>query len=84
MSMPALYPSGGIFILYPAMRAAKVLSQMEKLYIVSMFYKIASEVPVAEGLAEHVLEFETVIPTLEQCRPRASLWDINGGYVGDE
>jgi hypothetical protein len=82
--MPALYNSGGIFILYPAMRAAKVLSREEKLYIVSMFHKIASEVPVAEGLADHVLEFETELPTPEQCRPRPSLWDIDGGYVGDE
>jgi len=75
MSMPSLFTSGGIFLLYPAMRAAKVLSREEKLYIVSMLNKISWEVPVATLLAKHVLEFEFNPPTDEQCRP-ADVWDI--------
>ena len=74
MSMPSLFTSGGIFLLYPAMRAAKVLSPEEKLYIVSMLNRISMEVPVASLLANHVLEFE-VSPTDEQCRP-VGVWDI--------
>lgn len=79
MSMPSLSTSGGIFLLYPAMRAAKVMSREDKLFIVSMLHKIAFDVPVAAYLAEHVLEFEFEPPTLEQCRaPMAKVWDIQG------
>ena len=71
--------SGGIFLLYPAMRAAKVMSREDKLFIVSMLQQIAFDVPVAAHLAEHVLEFEFEPPTLEQCRtPFAKVWDIQG------
>jgi hypothetical protein len=83
--MPSLSTSGGIFLLYPAMRAAKVLSREDKLFIVSMLHKIAFDVPVAVQLAEHVLEFEFEPPTIEQCRtPLPKIWDIQGNYVGDE
>jgi hypothetical protein len=77
MSMPSLSTSGGIFLLYPAVRAAKVMSREDKLFIVSMLRKVAFEVPVAAHLAEHVLEFEYELPTLEQCRfSFAKVWDI--------
>jgi hypothetical protein len=72
MSMPSLFTSGGIFLLYPSMRAAKVLSSEEKLYIVSMLHRISWEVPVASLLANHVLEFEL---SPEQCKP-VGVWDI--------
>lgn len=67
-SMPSLSTSGCIFLLYPAMRAAKVLSREDKLYIASMLHKIAFDVPVATHLAEHVLEFEFEPPTITLCR----------------
>ena len=77
--------SGGIFLLFPAMRAAKVMSREDKLFIVSILHKIAFDVPVAAQLAEHVLEFEFEPPTPEQCRvPLAKVWDIKGNYVGTE
>jgi hypothetical protein len=82
MSMPSLYTSGGIFLLYPAMRAAKVLSREDKLYIVSMFHEIASEVPVADNLADYVLEFEMYVPSPQECRPPANVWDIQESYIG--
>jgi len=73
--MPSLFTSGGIFLLYPAMRAAKVLPKDEKLYIVSMLKKISWEVPVAALLANHVLDIEFNPPTDDQCRLEG-LWDI--------
>lgn len=84
MSIPSLYSGGSIFLLFPAMKAAKVLPRQDKLYIVSMLNKIALEVPVAARLAEHVLEFEMKVPTPEQCRLPPSLWDIQGDYVGND
>jgi len=84
-SMPSLSTSGGIFLLYPAMRAAKIMSREDKLFIVSMLRKVAFDVPVAAKLAEHVLEFEFKPPTPEQCRTQlAKVWDIQGNYVGNE
>jgi hypothetical protein len=77
MSMPSLSNSGGIFLLYPAMRAAKVVSREEKLYIVSMLNKISAEVPVAAALASLVLELEFNPPTEDQCnKGPSSVWDI--------
>jgi hypothetical protein len=66
------------------MRAAKVMSREDKLFIVSMLHKIAFDVPVAAQLAETVLGFEFEPPTPERCRvPLAKVWDIKG-YVGNE
>lgn len=88
MSLPTLSNAGGIFLLYPVMRAAKVLDREEKLYIVSILLKISDEVPVAAPLAGHVLEFEHEAPTYEQCRvPLAKVWgegwDTKGNFIGN-
>jgi len=85
MSMPSLSTSGGIFLLYPAIRAAKVLDRQDKLYIVSMLNRVAPDVPVAGPLAMHILEFENDFPQLEHCQsPFAKkIWDMNGDYVGN-
>jgi hypothetical protein len=85
--MPSLYTSGGIFLLYPAMRAAKVLSRADKLYIISMLNKVAYEVPVASLLAAHVMEFEMEPPSLEMCKaPLTNIygdnWDTKGNFIG--
>ena len=82
MSMPSLFTSGGIFLLYPAMRASKVLSREEKLYIISMLNKLSREVPVAALLAAHVLGYEMHPPTEEQCKNPSGVWDIKV-YEGD-
>jgi hypothetical protein len=87
MSLPTLSSAGGIFLLYPAMRAAKVLDREEKLYIVSILQQISVEVPVAAPLAAHILEFEFVPPTYEQCKiPLAKVWgegwDTRGNFIG--
>ena len=76
MSMPSLFTFGGIFLLYPAMRATKVLSREERLYVVSMLTKISVDVPVASLLASHVLEFGLNPPTEEQCKNPSGVWDI--------
>ena len=70
--MPSLSTSEGIFLLYPAIRAAKVLSRKDKLFIVSILHKIAFDVPMAARLAEQVLEFEFEPPTIMQCRAAES------------
>jgi hypothetical protein len=86
MSMPSLHTSGGIFLLYPAMRAAKVTTTQNKQYIMSMLRKVALEVPVADLLAEHIKEFERHLPTEEQCREVQYLygenWDVSGNFIG--
>ena len=74
--MPSLFTYGGIFLLYPAMRATKVLGREEKLYIVSVLNKISADVPVATVLAQHVLQFEFNTPTGDQCTAPSELWDI--------
>ena len=84
MSMPGLSGAGAIFLLYPAMKAAKVLTRRETLYIVSVLNEISDEVPVAGPLAAHILECETEPPAREQCpTPLAQIygdnWDIMGG-----
>jgi len=81
MSMPSL-TAGGIFLLYPAMRAAKVLSVRDKIYIMAMLRKLAYDVPVASALADHILDFQFEPPTPEQCkRNLTKVWDIqDGGY----
>lgn len=76
MSIPSLATTGGIFLLYPAMRAAKVLSKVEKDYIVLTLNRMASEVPVTVLLASHVLGFGDKIPTLGQCKLPMEFWDI--------
>jgi hypothetical protein len=87
MSFPTLSSVGGIFILYPAMRAAKVLGTPEKQYIISILRKLSAEVPVAFPLAAHVMEFEMTSPTDEMCKaPLAKVWgpywDIKGNFLG--
>lgn len=87
MSMPSLSLAGAIFLLYPAVRAAKVLSREEKLYIVSVLNEMSIDVPVAGPLANHILEFEMDFPTREQCQtPLAQIygdnWDIKGTFIG--
>lgn len=72
MSMPSLSTPGGIFLLYPAMRAAKVLSARDREYISSMLSQVAMEVPVAGHLAVHVLEPEFDLP---DCKSN-KVWDI--------
>ena len=89
MSFPTLTSVGGIFILYPAMRAAKVLGTAEKRYIISILQKISNEVPVAAPLAAHVMEFEMAPPTDEMCNaPLAKVWgqywDIKGNFLGSK
>lgn len=80
MSMPSL-TTGGIFLLYPAMRAAKVMSRADKVYIMTVLRKIAYDVPVASALADHILDFEFEPPTPEQCkRQMTKVWDIQDGY----
>jgi hypothetical protein len=87
MSFPSLTSVGGIFILYPAMRAAKVLGTAEKRYLISTLQKISREVPVAAPLAAHIMEFELGPPTDEMCNaPLAKVWgpywDIKGNFLG--
>lgn len=87
MSLPTLSTAGGIFLLYPVMRAAKVLDREEKLYLISVLLKLAAEVPVAAPLAAHIMEFEYEPPTYEQCRvPLANVWgegwDTKGHFIG--
>ena len=86
MSFPSLSVGGGIFLLYPAMRAAKVLSTPEKRYVISTLQKISTEVPVAGGLAAHIMEFEMGPPTEEMCSaPLGKIWgpywDIKGNFL---
>jgi hypothetical protein len=83
MSLPGLNTTGGIFVLYPSMRASKVLGREEKLYIVRMLNKVAHEVPVARPLAMHIMEFEHEIPS-ENCRSVLSkqIWEINATNLG--
>jgi len=71
MSMPSLSTAGGIFLLYPAMRAAKVLGRPDRAYVVNMLNKIAEDVPVASSLADHLLELEMLgdDPTQWLCNP---------------
>jgi len=69
--MPSLSTAGGIFLLYPAMRAAKVLGGQERTYVINMLNKIAADVPVASALADHLLELEMLgdDPTQWLCKP---------------
>jgi hypothetical protein len=69
MSMPSLASSGGLFLLYPAMKASKVLAREDKLYIISVLNRLSGEVPVASSLAAHVREYEMVVPTFGHCTP---------------
>jgi hypothetical protein len=80
MSMPSL-TTGGIFLLYPAMRAAKVMSLDEKKYIMAMLRKMACDVPVASALADHIQDFEMEMLTPQQCqRHMTRVWDIQEGF----
>jgi hypothetical protein len=84
MSLPGLNTTGGIFVLYPAMRASKVVGREEKVYIMSMLNKVADEVPVARALAMHILEFEHEVPN-EKCQSPLSkkIWEIGANNFGD-
>jgi hypothetical protein len=80
MSMPSL-TTGVIFLLFPVMRAAKVMSRADKVYIMAMLRKLAYDVPVASALADHILDFEFEPPTPEQCKRQLTrVWDIRDGY----
>jgi hypothetical protein len=84
MSMPSL-TTGGIFLLYPAMRAAKVMPLAAKKYIMSMLRKMAYDVPVASALADHIQDFEMEMLTPQQCQHHMTrVWDIQEGFERSE
>lgn len=88
MSMPSLYTSGSVFLLNPAMRASKVTTTENKIYIMAILKKISLEVPVAALLVGLIKEFEMYVPNEERCsaqhlrRLYGDNWDAAGNFVG--
>jgi hypothetical protein len=87
MSMPELSSVGGAFLLYPAVRASKVLGREETLYIISVLNEIALDVPAAKPLAKHMTEFELDLPQKTELKsPFAQIYgdrcDITDKFMG--
>ena len=86
MSMPELSKVGGVFLLYPAVRAAKILSGKETEYVISVLEEMADDVPVAGPLAKHIMECELDPPAQPECKsPLMQIygdsWDIQDSFM---